>query len=201
MGGLPIIIMEAFGLKQPFELVGGPAWIRSARYDIEAKAESAPPPDQLMLMLQSLLEDRFKLAVHRETKELPVYFLSVAKGGPKEFKAGMCVRPDPTKPTVEPGPYCGHNQLLRGRWDGSNLDLPKVVDGLSVLLDRKIIDKTGLTGLFDIHFELPPDPLAVDDAGPSLNTVLQEQLGLKLESGKGSVEIIVIDHIERPTEN
>jgi uncharacterized protein (TIGR03435 family) len=200
-GRLPIIIMEAYGLKQSFQLVGGPAWIRSARYDIQAKAQGVPAPDQLMLMLQDLLEDRFKLKVHRETRELPVFLLTLAKGGPKEFKAGTCVLPDPIKPTVESGPYCGRNQLLRGRWDGSNIDLTKVVDGLSVLLDRKIIDKTGLTGLFDIHLELPPDSPSVDDAAPSLNTVLQEQLGLKLESGKGPVEIIVIDHIERPTEN
>jgi uncharacterized protein (TIGR03435 family) len=206
---LRMIIGQAYGLNQDFLLVGGPSWVNSTRYTIQAKAEGTPSEKEMMLMLQVLLEGRFKLKVHRETRELPVYSLTVAKGGPKlqQSKEGGCaVRKPDARAAFPPGqptnPYCGSTLLLRGRWDASRVDMPKIIWALSTLVDRQVIDKTGLTGQYDIHIEIPPDPLATNDpAAPSLFTVLQDQLGLKLESDRGPVEVLVIDQVEKPSEN
>jgi uncharacterized protein (TIGR03435 family) len=206
---LRMIIMQAYGLKQDFLLVGGPSWINPTRYTIQAKAEGNPSEQEMMLMLQTLLEDRFKLRIHRETRELPVYALTAAKGGPKllQSKEGSCTMPEPNARAAFPAgqpthPYCGSTLLLMGRWDASRVDMSKIIWSLSTLVDRQIIDKTGLTGQYDIHIEIPPDPLATNDpTSPSLFTVLQDQLGLKLESDKGPVEVLVIDQVEKPTEN
>jgi uncharacterized protein (TIGR03435 family) len=204
------IIRNAYNSIRPFVLQGGPDWIDSDRYDIEAKAEGNPTEPQMMLMLQSLLADRFKLKVHLETRELPAYALTVAKGGPKlrQFKEGSCVTRDPNVPTEilstsqKPLDFCGNNLLARGRWDASKVDMVRVAGALSVLVRRRVIDKTGLSGLFDIHIAIPPDPLATNDPGtPSIFTVLQEELGLKLDPDKAPGQVLVIDHVERPSQN
>ncbi|HEY2383611.1 MAG TPA: TIGR03435 family protein [Terriglobia bacterium] len=204
------VIKNAYGSIRPFVLQGGPDWVDSDRYDIEAKAEGNPAEPEMMVMLQALLADRFKLKVHRETRELPVYALTVAKGGPKLTKhiEGSCVIVDPNSPPPpgapgeKPRDHCGNNLIARGRWDASKVDMPSVAGALSVLVRRKVIDKTGLTGFFDIHIDIPSDPLAGNDPGaPSIFTVLQDELGLKLDSDKGPVAVLVIDHIERPSQN
>jgi bla regulator protein BlaR1 len=201
------VIDNAYGVRERFLLLGGPDWIDSDRYDIEAKAEGEPGKDQIMKMLQTLLAERFKLTVHREMRELPVYTLTVGKSGPKltQFKEGSCVDYDPNNPPPAASagkPHCGNNLIRGGRWEASKTDMPGVTGALSVLVRRKVIDKTGLTGLFDVHIELPPDPLGTtDSSSPSIFTIVQEQLGLKLESDKDLVEVLVIDHVERPSEN
>lgn len=186
------VIRNAYSSLRPFVLVGGPEWIDSDRYDIEAKAEGNPTEPQVMVMLQALLAERFKLQVHRETRELPAFALTVVRGGTKLKKSA--------EDSCSAG--CGNNLIARGHWDASKVDMASVAGALSVLVRRRVIDKTGLTGLFDIHIEIPPDPLAAPDSGaPSIFTVLQDELGLKLDSDKAPGLALVIDHIERPSEN
>ncbi len=173
-------------------------------------------------MLLALLEDRFKLKVHRETREVPVYALTVARGGPR-LKAGdeTCVPPDYStypRPALPAGKsYC--RDASAGRRKGQNAVVnadPASVDYfcklLGIVLDRPIVDKTGLSGKYDFHLAFGSDqstPGVIQGFGepsdeplaPSIFTAVQEQLGLKLESAKGPREFLVIDHVERPSEN
>ncbi len=203
----------AFTYKFRESLVtGGPAWLDSAPFDIEAKTNSPAGTDPMFLMLQRLFEDRFQLKVHRETREGPVYELTIAKGGSR-LKASNCVKfdrnnlPRPNPPGETPVHYCGKSRVgvdgarrtLDGEGigmvNGDNLPLSGLTENLSEALDRMVIDKTGLTGLFDVHLEW------ADDAGPSIFTAVEEQLGLKLESARGPVEYLVIDRAEKPSGN
>ncbi len=214
---------------QPFQLIGGPAWMDSEAYDINAKPESDPGPNQVPLMLQGLLADRFALKFHRETREMPVYTLIVAnnKGkattGLTEAKIGGCSVPDPNTPPPPPPPapgkgptlFCGGMFMGLNQLQGQAVPVANLVPLLSRMLGRTVIDKTGLTGKYDIHLQWTPDESQLsqmqlppdmpkpnfDPNGPSIFTALQEQLGLKLESEKGPVEVFVIDHAERPSEN
>ncbi|MGP0074893.1 MAG: M56 and DUF3738 domain-containing protein [Bryobacteraceae bacterium] len=216
---------------EPFQITGGPPWIESARYDISTKPEQKPERDQLLLMLQSLLEDRFQLKIHHETKELPIYALVLAnkdgKLGPQltESKEGSCTTFDPSKPPPPPDPGkpptlgCGGMMMGIDRVNGAAVPVAQLAPVLSRMLERTVIDKTGLTGKYDIKAQWTPDqsqlqamappgglppgmpPPQFDPNGPSIFTALQEQLGLKLESQKGPVDVIVIDHVEKPSEN
>jgi len=198
------LILTAYEIKQQAQLRGGPAWIDSARFDIEAKnpggaaapADDAKAPSKLdehraNLMLQSLLEERFKLAVHHENKEIPVYFLVLAKGGYEESTVK-----GPPSPEVH-------------RF-GAGGPVTAITDSLSSMLGRPVIDKTGITGSHNFQMEVPIEdyprsPDAFAQAGASAGAVifgaLERQLGLKLESGKAPVDVLVIDHIEKPSEN
>jgi uncharacterized protein (TIGR03435 family) len=190
----------------PFQVSGGPSWLNSERFDIEAKSEgdAALTLDQERLMLQRLLEDRFRLKLHRETSERAIYELQIAKGGIK-FKEGKCVgEPGPTNP-------CGGFSLgTRGKAAARVAEMPGFASLLAGYLGRVVIDKTNLAGKYDFDLTWTPDenmPKGPGDAGqppadpdgPSLFTALQEQLGLKLEAAKGPVEILVVDHSEKPT--
>jgi uncharacterized protein (TIGR03435 family) len=206
------LLMRAYDVKD-FQMSGGPGWINSDHYDIQAKAEGNPSPDQMRLMLQTLLRERFKLALHRETKELPIYALTVAKGGLKlqPPKEGSCISPDPNNPSVRtPGQkqsdFCGFGGTGRGTLDATSATMTHLAGMFSLLLDRVVVDKTGIAGEFRVHLTFAPDEVATglpaaSDAGPSLFTAVQEQLGLKLESTRGPVEVLVIDQMERPSEN
>jgi uncharacterized protein (TIGR03435 family) len=215
---------------QAFQISGGPPWIESAHYDISAKPDHKPERDEVLLMLQSLLADRFQLKIHHETKELPIYALVLAnkdgKLGPQltESKEGSCTLFDASKPPPppEPGkpPTLGCGGMFMGP-DGLNavgVPISQLIPVLSRILGRTAVDKTGLTGKYNIRAQWTPDqsqftqappggPLPgmpappVDPNGPSIFTALQEQLGLKLESQKGPVDILVIDHVEKPSEN
>ena len=190
-GSLKTLIRNAYGVLS-FQLAGEPGWIDSEMYDIEAKT-SVPEKisqDQLKLLLQSLLADRFRLKVHWETRESTVYALLVDKGGPK-FKAassderpGMNTRKGPEKATMT----------------GTAQSMAVLASNLGNQLGRFAVDKTGLTGAFDFTFNWDLQASA-DSTGPSLFTALKEQLGLRLESQKGPVEILVIDTAERASEN
>jgi uncharacterized protein (TIGR03435 family) len=209
-------------------ILGGPDWIGSERYDIVAKSstEFRPSPDgpdrQLLLMLRSLLEDRFTLAAHSETRELPIYELVVARAdgrlGPGLRKSdvdceaiGAAIRsgnPPPRQPG-EPPP-CG---LMGGpaRTIAGGATMQQLAANLTVRQERLVFDRTGLAGRFAFHLVWTPDRIPteapppgippIDPNGPSLFTALQEQLGLKLEPAKRSVDVLVIDSIERPTED
>jgi uncharacterized protein (TIGR03435 family) len=205
-------------------LSGGPDWIHSARYNIEAVAEKDATPagssakvrdEKMRLMLQTLLADRFKLAVRREVKERPVYALVVAKDGPKLQKANTdensCVL-DSTGSMPCHLIYGGEGHGLHG----SAVDMADLARSVSDWTDRPVVDKTGLHGLFNIQTEgwaplhpralLPGNgsvaasPASADSSRPTLFMILQ-RLGLKLESQRAPVESYVIEHVERPTEN
>lgn len=202
-------------------LVGGPDWMREDRYDLEARTEGEPSRAEMMLMLRTLLAERFQLRTHRETREVPAYILTVARGGAKltPSKDGTCVDRSGTQPVPEPAPGqprlpgCGNNNLSsRGatppnlRWTATRIDMASVTGALSSFFRRPVVDRTGLTGVYDILLELPPfQPATTDtaaaDQGVSVFTVLQEQLGLRVEEGKGPAEVLVVDNIQRPTEN
>jgi uncharacterized protein (TIGR03435 family) len=206
---------------------GGPSWITSERYDVNAKAEGSASLEMMNgPMLQALLEDRLKVKMRRETKEVPVYDLTVAKSGSKlkPFKEGSCtVTTGPVPPPPGQSPSCNTMELrLKGPTMGAaEVDMrPRTIDDLSKILSRvmgrPVIDKTEITGGFDFFMEFavdqstpglipPPDaPHAAPGdppGGPSIFTAVQEQLGLKLEPAKGPGEFLVIDRVERPSAN
>jgi uncharacterized protein (TIGR03435 family) len=222
---LMFLIQRAYGV-QAYQIAGGPPWIKTDGYNIEAKPATNTDQKQMWLMLQALLADRFKLELHRETRELPVYDLTATKGGPRLPKpaGGRCTEvftgPPPKPGEPRPAPPCGPGIQASGTglsMRGLNLSTAKFAAFLGTLIGRDVIDKTGFTGKFDLHLEF-----ALDDAiaglpfhrGPgdadqpadsttrsSIFTAIQEQLGLKLESTKGPVEVLVIDRADRPTEN
>jgi uncharacterized protein (TIGR03435 family) len=183
---LKLLIHDAYGLKYN-QMSGGPAWTDTDRFDIAAKAEGDPDHDQMMRMLQTLLADRFQLKVHREAKEGAVYALVAAKGGPK-------LQPAKT----------GEESFLRfyrtGVVTGQNTTMSLLADRLNDFdFGRPVLDRTGLKGNFDFKFEYGPDETK-PDSGPSIFTALQE-LGLKLESQRGPVEVLVIDRATKPGGN
>jgi uncharacterized protein (TIGR03435 family) len=206
---LEVLITLAYGLKN-FQLVGAPPWLKSERYDVEARAEGTPNMREMMPQLQKLLEDRLQLKYHRETRELPIYALLLSKPEKLKHSKGECTQPPPPKAGEMPASTCGLVLTGQDRLVGRSVPLDRFIDLLSRYTGRTVIDKTGLTGKFDIDLKwsmdesqlraLPDGPQA-DPTGPSLMTALQEQLGLKLESHKGPVEMFVIDHVERPSEN
>jgi uncharacterized protein (TIGR03435 family) len=229
--GMPLkeLIRFAYDIKSDAQLTGGPSWINSDRFDIEAKEDEAHaqasskllPPEmskQMRQMLQSLLEDRFGLKVSHATKELPVYALVIAKGGPK-------LTPTTTPPMVPPGDQPpgddnakkSFNRGIRMQGNGDLTGMAATTAFLSDVLSRQpelgnrpVEDKTGLTGEYDWTLKWTPaamdssssaDGAAVDSSTASLFTAVQEQLGLKLEPQKGTVDILVIDHVEQPSAN
>jgi uncharacterized protein (TIGR03435 family) len=193
-----------------FQISGGPGWLSTDHFDIEAKAPGNVNPDQTKLMMQSLLADRFKLALHREIKELPIFDLALAKGGLKvqPMKDGSCIARDPKDPArgVAPGKtrmdYCGYGGLGNGTLELASATMPELATFLSAATRRTVVDKTGIAGQFRFQLTFVPDETAPAGAdGPSIFTALQEQLGLKLDPAKGPVEVLVIDHAEKPAEN
>lgn len=239
---LKLLMEQAYGVRD-FQISGAPGWFDSEHYDVDAKPEDSgnanqdpmkmneeqrqAMQDRLKQMVQSLLTDRCKLAFHRETKELPVYVLTVAKNGPKlqpakkdDTNAAMAP-PSPPRPGGPSVPYKGRMMRMgRGQINAQEMRLQVLADSLSEQLGRTVIDKTGLTGTYDFTltwtpdesqgqmFKGPPGGKEAGDgapppetSGPTIFTAIQEQLGLKLESQKGPVEILVIDHVERPSEN
>ena len=181
-----------------YQISGGPKWLESDGFDIVAKAEGENP--DLRQMLQKLLEDRFKLALHRETKDLSLYTLVVGKGGPK------LQRSDKDRGSISGGG--------KGKTIYQKVSMGMLAENLSQRLGRTVINGTGLKGEFDFTLEWAPSegeprkkvdgvevPVPADASGPSIFTAVQEQLGLKLESTKGPVEVLVIDRAEKPTGN
>lgn len=194
-----MLIVLAYGLHTPEQIVNLPSWASSdgldikARVDEETAAQWRKLPDaeverRQLPMIQSLLAGRFQLRVHREIRQLPILKLVVAKGGPKL--------------KVSPADAWPASGMSNGEISGHATSMHTFVFNLSHEMGRQVVDETGLTGSYD--FELrwtPDDQQGTPDAGPSVFTALEEQLGLKLVSAKGPVEVIIIDHIERPSEN
>ena len=154
-------------------------------------------------MLQSLLEDRFKLIVRRETRELPVYELTVAKGGAK-LRAGACNTRDPNSPPSRQRPSdCGFSVMDNNTIKATQIDMERFIPMLTFWVRRTVLDRTGFKGTFDVDLKWNPDEATATptaDTAPSIFTAIQE-LGLKLESARGPVEVLVIDSVQRPSEN
>jgi uncharacterized protein (TIGR03435 family) len=262
--GMPvrILIRLAFGQLQDFQLVGGPGWTNSDRFDIEAKLDgSGPPPGPQFVqdLLRQVLEDRFKLKTHKETREVPIFALVLARsdgrlgakltpssdqcvafmtargrarggqgpdgrgGPPSELRGGAPIdgRGGPGR-VGGPGPpdfdapvQCGQRLGGFGRIRAGGNTMEQFANMLSGNAQRIVVDKTGLTGYYDIALTYTPTPdqlpqgspppgaapPPIDPDGPSLFTAIQEQLGLKLQDQRGPVDVVVIDSIEPPTEN
>jgi uncharacterized protein (TIGR03435 family) len=207
-----------------------PKWANTDRYDIQAKAESQnPSKDQMRLMMQALLAERFKLAVHYETKQMPVMALLLDKPGKlgphlrahvEDVPCTTALVQGPAPPPTIAGGYpesCGALMAYpvsgRAHVGGRNMDIQVVANQLTGLvngIDRPILDKTGLTGKYDFFFEFMPQfngPLPpgtdfqTDETAPPFQEALKKDLGLKMESQTGPVDVLVIDHVEQPSEN
>ncbi len=231
---LKLLIREAFDVNDD-QIEGEPAWAGSSRFDIDAKVDPADVPalknltfDQRKQMVRALLEDRFALKTHEETKDLPVYVLVIAKGGSKlhEAKPGDTYPNGLKGPDGKPGAAGMMMFNADGQLTGQGVELSALTRILSQQTGHTVIDKTGLTTKYDFTLQLParrgpippPPPPGgapaaggggpatggddgTDDSGPSIFTALEEQLGLKLESQKAPLPLIVIDHIEQPSAN
>jgi uncharacterized protein (TIGR03435 family) len=186
---LQFLISWAYDLHSDL-IYGKPGWLDSTRFDVVAAAPEDQPA-KLQERMQALLAERFKLAVHRETRELPLYALVAAKGGPKFSLA-------PAPAVFGQTPF---NMPAPGQLTGTQVSAAMLCKVLSGQLNKTVQDHTGLTGAFDFKLEWQPENMPATGA-PSLFTALQEQLGLRLEARKGPVEVLVIDRIENaPTAN
>jgi len=232
------LISAAYGTPQPlpaFQITGGPKWIESDRFDIVAKAPGDPqpgpngPPTAMFAMLRTLLADRFQLILHRESKEMAIYALVLARA---DGKLGPQLKPAATDcaammaaargrgaPTPPPAPGermpCGM-RMFPGNISGGSSSIAQLTNVLARFVNRTVVDQTGLAGNYDLDLQWTPDQMpqgrgdpppgapalpSIDPNGPSIFTAVQEQLGLKLESTKGPVSVVVIDHVEHPTED
>lgn len=223
---LKMLIQYAYSLKSDDQLSGLPSSLGSRGFDVEAKegedqaaAMKNLPEDEreklVRLMLQSLLEDRFKLKVSRQTKVLPIYALVVAKGGIKMTPAAVKPVALETEPANGSAPKGGRMTMSgRGQVTGEEVPISTLADLLSRQPEtggRVVVDKTGLTGSYSMALKWTPESSAPstggadapssDSAAPSFFTAIQEQLGLKLESQKAPVELLVVEHVEEPSAN
>jgi uncharacterized protein (TIGR03435 family) len=220
------LVKEAYGIYEDNRYTGVPNWINSEHYDVEAKMDSSvadairklPRAQRLIAeqhMLQVLLEERFNLKAHRDTKEFPVYFLVIAKNGSKLQE----IKPNPNDPSADMGVWGGGGMREGVRTITAHIvPIEQLASQLTGIVGRTVLDKTGLTGRYDFTLKYAPEYLALQSStaaasenqpassasaptGITIFTALQDQLGLKLESGKGPIEIIVIDHIEKASGN
>ena len=215
----------AGGRMNSFRIIpieGGPDWIHSEAFEIDARSDGQPTVQMMQgPMMQAILEDRFKLKIHRETRQGPVYEIALGKGSPKlkAFQAGSCivvVAGGPAPRLANGQRYCRNMVNPRGAVDMEGGTLSALAGLLGMALDRPVIDKTGITSPFEIHLVFSPEDAAaprpaVADPGapnavqvpdaPGIFEAIQEQLGLKLVPAKGPVDVLVIDHVERPSEN
>lgn len=213
------LVTLAYGIEH-YQL-SGPDWLSQERFDIVAKVPEGATREQLWLMLRNLLEERFKLAAHHEQKEIQTYELTAGKNGPKLRESRDKPEPDAAGPRASSGPSLDADgfPVLPGRGSGMaatngrarrrfvRASMEDLARALSGQLGRPVTDATGLKGKYDFTLSWVMQPLRAngDDAGntgPDLIGAVQEQLGLRLEAKKGTVDMLVIDHIEKvPTEN
>jgi uncharacterized protein (TIGR03435 family) len=219
------LVSEAYRVRG-FQVAGGPPWVASERFDIEAKTEDAANfapvikadgfralPETPFLMLRELLKDRFKLAVHRETREGPVYVLTMVRAGVRgpglRPPAVNCATLDPKDPSPPVG-LCEGIRRTPGRFMARTATMTHLATSLSILLQRLVIDRTGMSEHFDFDLEWAPAPVnsnvdaaatPVSEFAPSLLAALGEQLGLKLDAQRAPIEYVVIDSAELPTDN
>jgi uncharacterized protein (TIGR03435 family) len=230
-----MLIRNAYQL-QDAQLIGGPTWITTEKFDINAKAEGNPTSAQLQEMLRALLVERFGLVLHQESRELPVYVLVLARAdgklGPKLKASDVDCSPSRGRgaaaPNLPPGPPPGQPQTSRampcgirmgfGLLSGSGMSMYDFGNALSPMVGRNVVDRTNLTGHYDVELSWTPDQMqgspagpggpggpggggapTFDPNGPSIFTAVQEQLGLKLDSQKTQLDVTVIDKVTPPT--
>jgi uncharacterized protein (TIGR03435 family) len=199
MANVPLkkVILTAYGIPDDHQYAAvGPDWLVTEHFDIQATFSPDAEVQQVRQMLQGLLAERFRLTLHQERRQLPMFALVVAKNGPR-------IHP------VEEGQSQTRGDA--GRLEATKITMQKLADLLARMTEHEVEDRTGLAGVFDFTLEWSPlDTPAIEPSangaagatdGPSLVTALQEQLGLRLESTKGPVDVLVIDHVEHPTEN
>jgi uncharacterized protein (TIGR03435 family) len=236
-----MLIRNAYQL-QSFQLVGAPDWLAKDRFDVNARAageiggpmQQGPDPSPLQLMVRALLADRFRLKAHNDTRDMPVYALVVARA---DGKLGPRLKPSATDCAAEmaaargrsggaPPPMPAFGEPMKcgmrmgaGTISAGSMPMSQMLGTLSMIVNRTVVDRTGLTGNYDFDLSYTPDQLpqrpagtpadqpltvngvAIDPNGPSIFTALQEQLGLKLDSTRGPVDVLVIDSIDHPSEN
>jgi uncharacterized protein (TIGR03435 family) len=220
---LRTLVRESFRV-QDHQIVDLPSWADSERFDIVTRAPQTATPQQWQPMVQELLKERFSLTVRREMREMPIYIAERSRPdgtlGPRlqatapaaaEYCASQQL-PAGSRPPADPARICGMRQSI-GTIQGGNSVLVPLFRFVSQQAGRAIVDRTGLTGNFDFELRWTPDQFAnretpavvngntIDPGGPSLFTALQEQLGLKMNAQRGPVEMLVVERIERPTEN
>ncbi len=217
------IIRNAYNV-QNYQIIGGPDWINTARWDITAKAPDDAPPPQLLLMLRTLLADRFKLVIRNETREMPIYALIRARAdgrlGPQlrpsnvdcaALFAAAKAKGEVPSPTTNGRPTCG-TRTTRGSMMTTGVAMADFARNLGPFTGRPVVDKTSLTGVYDLDLtwtpeEAPPGPGGTSAQPPpstdsgSLYTAVQEQLGLKLDAQRGPVDVLVIESVERPVQD
>jgi uncharacterized protein (TIGR03435 family) len=228
---LRTLIAWAYQLKPEQEKVisGLPDWTRSKRFDIEAQAQGNPSSEQMHLMLQSLLADRFMFAMHYNTRKIPIYALVLTKAGKTgpqlqpHSDTTPCLKLAPSQPVPTsdfgvippPPPACGDFIFGARRLAGNDVTIEMLAENLSALpsIDRPIVDRTHLSGNFDLNLTYNPDVGKADSqegenanvdssqAPPPLPTALEEELGLKLQSTTGPVDVLIVDHVEEPSPN
>jgi uncharacterized protein (TIGR03435 family) len=190
------LIAQAWNVRG-FQIVGGTGWMNDDKYTIITKDPEKISPgqegqDRLMAKVRAMLADRFQLRIHRETKEMPVYALTVAKSGLK-----MVATPEEGR--EDAGLNASRTNEAKSAVEGRSLPVDVLTRFLSNQVGRTVVDRTGLTGKYDFRLVYSPD--LGDTTGPSIFTAVQEQLGLKLESEKGPVDVVVIDRAEKPSAN
>jgi len=215
------LILNAYSL-QDFQLAGGPSWIRDLRFDIAARTNTTATREDVSSMLQTLLAERFHLVTHRESREMPTYALVLARtdgrpGSHMTASTADCTAAIPAA-GAGPPPASANGQTLCGTTmtpsslNAGNMSIPRLATTLGGIVGRMVKDETGLDGLYDIQLSFTPErgagPLAagapaapVDPNAPSIFAAVTEQLGLRLESRRAPVEVLVIDRVEMPSED
>jgi uncharacterized protein (TIGR03435 family) len=212
---LRMLMKSAYGLHDD-QLIGGPGWINTDRFDVSAKAEGYTSPsgfrDQARLMLRPLLADRFKLVVRREQRDLPVYALvkagrelgpQIRQSDARDCDGGPKAMPTPPRAAEPEAPMpCGAEIYRPGHLAGRAMALSNFVLNVSRYTDRVVVDRTGLEGKFDWDVQWVPDNLTAAGApppeGPPLFEALREQAGFRIERQRASVEVLVVERAERP---
>jgi uncharacterized protein (TIGR03435 family) len=209
---LKTLVANAYGIRQDL-ISGGANWVGSTGFDVEAKVAGSDveafkklSPRLRNRLLQPLLADRFKLKLHSETKVLPTYDMVIAKGGPKLKVSAIEVSAEAGK-DPEAAKHRGMMSMGPGMFKGEGLSIAAIANQFSYIVHYTVVDKTGLTGAYDVDLKWTPDDAGTPDgdaaaeSSPSIFTAVQEQLGLKLNSTKGPVETLIIDHAEMPSAN
>lgn len=208
--GVPVINLVYFAYDIKYgQISGGPSWLVNDRYDVNATVDASLAEAlkqmeikeryaKIRAMVRALLKDRFKLQVQLQTKEMPIYALVVAKSGPKLKPSAPSTGGD-TPPSTKWSTSASNGLMKLASANGELSDLVGVLM-VQPSVGRKVVDETGIKGKYDFNLEWASNP-DIPNAGPDIFTALLEQLGLRLESKKGLVETLVVEHVERPSEN